>query len=247
MLKGKTALISGASRGIGRAVLEEFARQGCCVIAGVRKENAEFSEFLKKLGEECQVGAQAAYFDLANSESVKAAVRELAAQKRDIDILVNCAGVAHGGLFQMTSVSKIREVFEVNVFGQMELTQMVLKIMARKKSGCVINFASVLGVDNYAGQCAYGASKAALIRWTQTLAAELGASGVRVNAIAPGLTDTEMASLMDEKTRLKMLGHSALGRAAKPQDVARVAAFLASADAAFINGEVIRTDGGLVL
>jgi len=247
MLRGKTAIITGARRGIGRAILEEFARRNCAVFACLRAPDAEFESFASSLALECRTEIRFLYFDLSDSAAIKNAVASLAARKVRVDILVNCAGVAHGGLFQMTPVSKIREVFEINLFSQMELTQAVLKIMSRQKSGCIINFASVFGVDNYAGQSAYGASKAALIRWTQTLAAEVGVFGIRVNALAPGLTETDMASLMDEKTRAKMLEHSALKRSASPSDVAKVAAFLASDDANFINGSVIRTDGGLVL
>ena len=247
MLKGKTAIITGSNRGIGRAILEEFARQGCDVLACVRTPTTEFEGFLQKLARECGVKAELVRFDLTDSEAMKSAIRGLFTNKREIDILVNCAGTFHVGLFQMTPISKIREVFEVNLFAQMELTQLILKIMARKKSGCIINIASILGIDDYAGQCAYGSSKSALLRWTTTLAAETGNVGIRVNAIAPGLTDTDMSLLMDDKTREKAIGHSALKRIAKPENVAKVVAFLASDAAEFINGSVIRTDGGLVL
>jgi len=247
MLRGKTAIITGASRGIGRAVLEEFARCGSNIIACVRHQNEDFDDFLKKLSADFGIHADIVIFDITDCEAMKSAIRALAAQKRDIDILVNCAGVAHGGLFQMTPVSKIREIFEVNLFAQMELTQMVLKMMSRKKGGCILNFASILGLDNYGGQCAYGASKAALIKWTQTLAVETGAMDIRANVIAPGLTETDMGLMTDAKTSEKMLEHSAVGRRATPSDVAKIAAFLASDAAKFINGSVIRTDGGFVL
>ena len=160
--------------------------------------------------------------------------------------VAEAAGIAHGGLFQMTPVSKIREVFETNLFAQMEITQIVLKSMMRKKSGVIINMSSVLGLDIKEGSCAYGLSKAAVSAWTKTLACEYAAYGIRVNAIAPGLIDTDMAKLMEEKAEQEMIASSAMNRLGQPDEIAKTALFLASDDSSFINGQVIRVDGGIV-
>jgi 3-oxoacyl-[acyl-carrier protein] reductase len=161
-------------------------------------------------------------------------------------VLVNNAGVAHGGLFQMTSMDTIRQVFEVNFFSVLQLTQSVVRLMQKKKSGSIINMASVAGIDLQSGNIAYGVSKAALIAATKTLAAELGSSGIRVNAIAPGLTDTDMADSMEKEARQNMIAKTSLKRLALPTEIANVAVFLASDMSSFITGSVLCADGGSI-
>ena len=243
-LKDKNIIITGTNRGIGKAMLEEFAKNGANVWAHARKETPEFVELINRISKENNVHICPVYFDLTDYETMKIVIKNLIKSKTQIDVLVNSVGVAHGGLFQMTSIQKIKEVFEMNLFVHMEITQLVLKAMSKRKSGCIINMGSISGLDLKAGNSAYGVSKAAIMAWTKTLAAECGPNGIRVNAIAPGLTDTDMAKLMEAQAGVLMVKSSALGRLALPEEMAKVAVFLASEDASFLNGQVIRVDGG---
>lgn len=246
-LNSKTIFITGSRRGLGWAMAQEFAKNGANIIAHARTQSDEFSQRLKDLSEIYGVNVSAVYFDITDTAAMKEVLKDLIIkQKTNIDVLINNAGIAHGGLFQMTPVSKIREVFETNLFAQMEITQIVLKSMMRKKSGVIINMSSVLGLDIKEGSCAYGLSKAAVAAWTKTLACEYAAYGIRVNAIAPGLIDTDMAKLMEEKAEQEMIASSAMNRLGQPDEIAKTALFLASENASFINGQVIRVDGGIV-
>lgn len=159
---------------------------------------------------------------------------------------MNNAGVAHGGLFQMTGMSKVREVFDSNLFSMMELTQLLLRYMMRRRHASIINFGSVLGLDMPVGSCAYGLSKAAVMAFTRTLAAECGHLRIRVNAVAPGLVDTEMADQMESKAEEAMIAQCAMKRRAKPEEIAKMVVFLASEESSFVNGQIIRIDGGKV-
>lgn len=244
MLKGKTALITGANRGIGKAVVEEFARCGTHVIAHARGDTPEFRDWCAGLADDYQVSVMPVFFDMTDSEGMKQAVRDLISTKVPVSILVNNAGIAHGGLFQMTSMATIRKVFDVNLFAQMELTQFLLRPMAREGKGSIINMGSVLGLDMPLGSCAYGLSKAAFMAFTHTLAAECAPLGIRVNALAPSLVDTDMANLMEERAEKDMMEQCAMGRRAFPQEIARTVTFLASESSSYINGQIIRIDGG---
>ena len=197
-LAGKTVFITGTNRGLGKAFVETFAANGANVIAHARKETSEFREFLNDAAQKNGVTITPVFFDMTDSAAMKDAVRSIVVAKTPVNILVNSAGVAHGGLFQMTSMEKIREVFAVNLFAHMELTQLLLRYMMRFSGGSIVNIASISGIDLKKGNCAYGVSKAALIAFTKTLAAEVASSGLRVNAVCPGLTNTDMASLMEE-------------------------------------------------
>lgn len=244
MLKGKTAFITGTNRGIGKTLAVEFSRNGANIIAHARRETPEFMQMCAALAKEYGVSVSPLFFDMTDSSAMKEAVRGLVSAKTSVDVLVNNAGVAHGGLFQMTSMTKIREIFDVNLFSQMELTQLVLRIMVRRKSGSIINMGSVLGLDLPQGSCAYGLSKAGIMAFTQTLAAECGPLGVRVNAVAPGLVDTEMADLMESRAEEVMMSRCAMKRRASPEEVAQTVVYLASDASSFVNGQTIRVDGG---
>ena len=151
MLKGKTALITGTNRGIGKALAVEFAKNGANVIAHARRETPEFVQMCADLAKEHGVSVTPLFFDMTDSDAMKTAVRNLVSAKTPIDVLVNNAGVAHGGLFQMTSMAKIREIFDVNLFSQMELTQLVLRVMVRRKGGSIVN----MGVKDEDGNVCY--------------------------------------------------------------------------------------------
>lgn len=244
MLNGKTVLITGASRGIGKAMAEEFAACGASIIAHARHDTAQFQEWCNALTLRHNTTVTPVFFDMTDSEGMKSAVRRLISAKISVNVLVNNAGVAHGGLFQMTSMAIIRNIFDVNLFSQMELTQLLLRPMARQGGGSIINMGSMLGLDMPKGSCAYGLSKAALMNFTCTLAAECAPLGIRVNALAPGLVDTDMANLMEENAEKTMIAQCAMARRASPQEIARAALFLASESSSYINGQVIRINGG---
>jgi len=244
MLKGKTALITGSNRGIGRALIEAFAKDGADILAHARAGSSGFVHDMQRVATLYGVNVRPIFFDLLDVTSMKSAIRAVVTAGIPIDILINNAGVAHGGLFQMTPINEIRRVFEVNFFSQLELTQIISRIMCRQKSGSIVNIATIAGLDLQIGNVAYGVSKAALMAATKTLASELAHFNVRVNAVAPGLTDTEMAKLMDNKAEKAMVNRSAMKRMARVEEIADVALFLASDRASFINGQVLRVDGG---
>lgn len=241
----KCALVTGSNRGIGNAILRALAQAGYQVIAHARKETPEFADTIRAVASETGSTIRPVYFDMTDTETMKKEIKAILKQKNQIDILVNNAGVAHGSLFQMTSMQTVRDVFDVNFFSYLELTQLLLRPMVKRGNGCIINLASVSGMDSKAGNCAYGTSKAAVIAWTRTLAAEVGKLGVRVNAIAPSLADTDMAKQIEEQAGIDMLRDSAMNRLATPEEIANVALFLASGKASFVNGQVIRVDGGI--
>jgi len=198
------------------------------------------------LAEQHQVWIKPVYFDLTSQSAIKEGFQAIYREKLPIDILVNNAGRCHSALFRLTTSTTVRELFEVNVFALMELTQYVLKVMSRQRSGSIVNLASIAATDPAPTNCIYGDTKAAVIAFTQNLATELGGEGIRVNAIAPGATDTELLAVYgtSEAAITRLLGNCALGRYARPSEIAEVALFLAADRSSFINGQVIRADGG---
>jgi len=245
LLQNKTAIITGSNRGIGKAVLETFAENGADIFACVRKESDEYSGVTARLAGKTGVSITPVYFDLAESEQVKAGIKTILSAKKQIDILVNNAGVASGSFFQMTSLKDLKQVFEINFFSQVLFTQGISRYMSRFKSGSIINIASTAGLIGDAGMTSYGSSKAALMFATKTMATELGEMNIRVNAIAPSITKTDMFDQMEEKARSKLIDASALKRPAEAVEVANVALFLASDLSSYVTGQVLRVDGGL--
>lgn len=237
-------MITGANRGIGRAMAEAFAQAGASLIVHSRCQTSAFAEDMSALATQYGVTVERVTFDMTDTPAMKAAINAALPPGRKINVLVNNAGIAHGGLFQMTPVSVVRSVFDVNFFAQLELTQLMIRRMSRQKSGAIVNIGSIAGLDLAAGNVAYGVSKAALMAFTQTLAAEVGSMGVRVNAVAPGLVDTEMATQMEKKAGTEMIQSSAMKRLATVKEIAQVVLFLASDAASFVNGQVIPVNGG---
>ena len=242
---GKTTLITGSNGDIGRELLRSFASQGSDIVACQRVATESSEEFLSNLINKYGVAITPLYFDLASDDEIKSAMLKLHKGKITIDILVNNAGIAHGSLLEMTSIAKLKEIFQINFFSQVLLTQLVVKSMRRKKSGSIINIGSIAGIDGFSGYTAYGSSKAALLHLTKVLAKELASAGIRVNAIAPGLVDTKMAQLMEQKAKYEMVAKSYFSRLATSEEIATAAIFLASSDASFINGQILRVDGGM--
>ena len=244
-LSDKTALITGCNRGIGKAIAEKFASEGANLICAIRKENPAFKEETDKWISQYGINVDFVYFDLTDEDCMKAVFKELQKEKRTIDILVNNAGIPAGGFLLMTSLTKVKEVMQVNFFSQILITQQVAKMMMKQKRGAIVNMSSVTAMDNQGGWTAYGSSKGAFLSFTRTAARELASFGIRVNAVAPGLIDTEMGGEMDEKYQAEMLSRSDLGRKGTPEEVANVVCFLASDEATYITGQVIRVDGGM--
>lgn len=244
-LTGKTALITGCNRGIGKAMAEKFASEGANLICAIRKENSEFKAETDTWAVKYGINIDFVYFDLTDEDAIKAAFKELNKEKRTIDILVNNAGIPAGGFLLMTSLTKVKEVMQVNFFSQILITQQVAKMMMKQKHGAIVNMSSVTAMDNQGGWTAYGSSKGAFLSFTRTAARELASFGIRVNAVAPGLIDTEMGGEMDEKYQAEMLSRSDLGRKGTPEEVANVVCFLASDEASYITGQIIRIDGGM--
>ena len=244
-LTGKTALITGCKRGIGKAMAEKFASEGANLICAIRKENPVFKTETDDWAAKYGVKIDFVFFDLTDEEGIKAAFKGLTKEKRTIDILVNNAGIPAGGFLLMTSLAKSKEVMQVNFFSQILMTQQVAKMMMKQKHGAIVNMSSVTALDNQGGWTAYGSSKGAMISFTRTAARELASFGIRVNAVAPGLIDTQMGGEMDEKYQADMINRADLGRKGTPEEVANLVCFLASDEASYITGQIIRIDGGM--
>ncbi|WP_274950340.1 SDR family NAD(P)-dependent oxidoreductase [Bacteroides cutis] len=245
MLRGKNAIITGARSGIGFATLQLFAQKRVNCWAIVHRDDTEFEEQIQLLQEQNNIWIKRVYIDLSESESIKTGIKEIIKEKRSIDILVNAAGiVSPDRLFSMTNMLDIRKVMDVNFFSILETIQLVSRVMLRQRSGSIINVASVAADCEDTSQLEYAASKAALVCATKKLAREMGAVGIRVNAVSPGLTDTKMAQEIEDKTMSKINSGLTLRRLGRPEEIAKTIAFLASDDSSFINGENVKVDGG---
>ena len=244
-LKNKTVLITGCNRGIGKAMLIAFAEAGARVIACTRNEDDTFTEFCRRLSE--RTGNEIIYyhFDLADEDSIKSFISNFYKTKQRVDVLVNNAGVVTKGILQMTPIQKIKDVFQINFFAHVQLTQGISKLMMRQKSGVILNMASIGGIDAYPAYVSYGCSKAAMIYFTRTMAQELAPYGIRVNALAPSMVKTDMQTEMGEEANEEIMRRTALKRNAEPEEIAKLALFLASDDSSFITGQIYRIDGGL--
>jgi len=246
LLKDKSAIITGCNRGIGKSILEVFAKNGANVWACIRTQNNEFDVFIDDLMKTYQVQITPVYFDLSDYEQIKSGVKTIMSEKKKIDILVNNAGITYNALFQMTSMDKLEEVFKINYFSQVLLTQYIVKLMVRQNSGSIVNIASSAAIDANPGRSAYGASKAAIICTSKAMAAELGEKGVRVNVVAPGITNTDMvAESMSDEVIEETISQTNLKRIGIPTDIAEAVLFLASDMSSYMTGQVIRVDGGL--
>ncbi|MDR2457736.1 MAG: SDR family oxidoreductase, partial [Clostridiales Family XIII bacterium] len=245
LLGNKTALITGIRGGIGRAILELFAENGANIYALLRSEDESFALYAAEIASKNNVFIKPVFADIRNEMEIKAAVSNIVKEKIPIDILVNSAGViSKHSSFMMTKIETMKEVFDVNFFGTIFLTQLISRYMIRNKSGVIINIASISGIDVDKSQLEYACSKAALIMATRKLADELFKNGIRVNAIAPGLTDTAMIKGLTEESLKYELGKTIMNRIMEPKEIAEVALFLASEKSSSMTGRTLRTDGG---
>jgi len=245
MLKGKNILITGTNRGIGKAILEECASCGASCWAHARKDTSEFRTFCCNLAAKYGVEIRPVFFDLTHQDAIKKAVIDIRASKLPVDALINNAGIMYNASFLMSSQKALREVYEVNFFATFILTQYIAKLMSLEKHGNIVTVSSMGALDGNPGKAIYGSAKAALITMSRVIANELGAFGIRSNCIAPGVIDTDILAAMPETDILKAVDFTPMKRLGLPKEVAAVAAFLASDKSSFINGQVIRIDGGL--
>ena len=244
-LEGKIALVTGAARGIGRAVCLEFARRGADVVAAGRQLATceETAEAVRSLGRR----AAAVEMDVADAAAVQRGAEVATAAFGRIDILVNNAGLTRDTLLMRMSDEDWDAVLDTNLKGAFLLTRAVVRGMMRQRSGAIVNVSSIVGLTGQAGQCNYAASKGGLIAFTKSAARELAGRGIRVNAIAPGFIQTRMTDALPEAVRTQMVSLVPLGRPGLPEDVARAAAFLASDDASYVTGQVLGVNGGMLM
>lgn len=246
ILEGKVALVTGASRGIGREIALELAREGASVAvnyAGSEAKALELVDEIKSMGTEA-IAIQA---DVSNSESVNEMVKQTIEQFGKLDILVNNAGITKDNLLMRMKESEWDDVININLKGVFLCTKAVTRQMMKQRSGRIINISSIVGVSGNPGQANYVAAKSGVIGLTKTSAKELSSRGITVNAIAPGFITTDMTDKLNEEVKSEMLKQIPLSRFGEPKDIARAAVFLSSNDSNYITGQTLHIDGGMVM
>lgn len=243
---GKTAFVTGGSRGIGRAVVRRLAAEGYAVGINYLHSREQAEALAAELREQ-GVGALAVQADVADREAVTAAIRTVEAALGPVTALVNNAGIAQNDLFQDTPEELWRRMFAVHADGAFHTIQAVLPHMLHEKAGGIVNVSSIWGLRGASCEVAYAASKAAVIGLTRSLAMELAPSHIRVNCVAPGVIATDMVKGLGEETMASLADQTPAGRLGTPEDVAKAVAFLLREDADFITGQVLTVDGGFIL
>jgi 3-oxoacyl-[acyl-carrier protein] reductase len=236
-LQGKTALVTGGSRGIGRAIALELARAGAEVVVGYNAGGEE----AEAVAGEAEGACRPVQADISDPEQAKRLVEEAG----DLDILVNNAGLTRDGLLARMPDADWRDVLETNLSAVFYTCRAAVRGMMKKRAGAIVNVSSIVGLHGNWGQTNYGASKAGIIGFTKSLARELGSRNVRANVVAPGYVNTRLTNVLPGEAQQAMLANTPLGRLGDPEDVAGAVRFLCSDEAAFITGEVLLVDGGL--
>ena len=246
LLKNKTAVVTGCNRGIGKKILEVFSANGATVFACVRNISKEFKSNINEIEQNTKNKIIPIQFDLSNESQIKEATNSILSSNKSIDILVNNAAMIHTAIFQMTSIKKLKEVFEIDFFSQTNFTQYILKSMVKNKKGSILYISSSSALDGNEGRSAYSSAKSAIITQSKVLSRELGVHNIRVNTIAPGLTDTDMMKKNTTQETIKdVLSRVSLRRIATTEEIANTALFLSSDLSSYITGQVIRVDGGM--
>lgn len=245
-LLDKTAIITGGSRGIGKAIALKLAKKGANIVVNYTSNSSKAEEAvneIKKMGRE----AMAVKADVSNPDDVKNLIKETEKKFSSIDILINNAGITRDTLLIRMKEDDWDKVMSVNLKGTFLCTKLVGKKMMKQRSGNIVNIASVVGIIGNAGQANYSASKAGIIGFTKSTAKELSSRGINVNAVAPGFIETEMTKKLSEEVVENYSKNIPLGKMGKPEDVANVVSFLCSEEASYITGQVINVDGGMVM
>ena len=242
----KTAFVTGASRGIGRAIARQLALDGYCVGVNYLKEDEKANSLVNELR---AMGHEAfpVQADVSDAAAVTAAIRMVEREFSPIDLLVNNAGISQQDLFQYTDAALWRRLFAVNVDGAYNTIQAVLPDMIARQSGCIVNISSMWGLRGASCEVGYSATKAAIIGLTRSLAMELAPSGIRVNCVAPGVIHTDMVDKLGQETIDALREQTPIGRLGTPEDIAHAVSFFASGGASFITGQVLNVDGGMVI
>jgi 3-oxoacyl-[acyl-carrier protein] reductase len=234
-LEGRTALVTGGSRGIGRAIAVELSKAGASVVLGYRSGVEEADAVAK------EIGGRAVQADVSNPDEARSLVEEAG----DLDILVNNAGVTRDGVLARMTDDDWRSVIDTNLSGVFYTCRAVSRGMMKRRAGSIVNVSSIVGLRGNWGQTNYAASKAGIIGFTKSLARELGSRGVRANVVAPGYINTRLTDVLPEEAQNAMLANTPLGKLGDPEDVAGAVRFLCSDEASFITGDVLLVDGGL--
>ena len=245
-LSGQTALVTGGSRGIGRAIVETLARAGAKVAFTYRSSTDEAEALVQALAAD-GTEAMAIRSDAGDVSDAESVVKRITEAWGRLDVLVNNAGITRDRLMLRMSEDDWDSVIDTNLKSVFGYSKAAYMVMMRQKSGRIVNMSSIVGVTGNAGQTNYGASKAGIIGFSKSLARELGSRGVTVNVVAPGYVETDMTSAMPDSAREAMLGGVPLGRSAQPSEIASAVLFLASPAAAYITGHVLVVDGGLAM
>lgn len=245
-LTGKTAIVTGGSRGIGRAIALCLAEEGAKVAVIYAGNTAAAEETLQAITEK---GGQAISIqcDVANEDAVNAMVKQVKEQFGSVDILVNNAGITRDGLLMRMKTADWQAVLDTNLTGTFFCTKAVTKIMMKQRSGAIVNLTSVVGLTGNAGQANYAAAKSGIIGFTKSVAKELASRGIRANAVAPGCIDTDMTAVLSDAVKEEMIKTIPLGRVAQPEEVAKAVLFLVSDCASYITGQVLNVDGGMIM
>lgn len=245
-LTGKTAIVTGGSRGIGRAIALRLAEEGANVAVIYAGNTAAAEETQKAIAAQ---GGQsiAIQCDVANEEAVTAMVKQVKEQFGSVDILVNNAGITRDGLLMRMKTADWQAVLDTNLTGTFFCTKAVTKLMMKQRSGVIVNLTSVVGLTGNAGQANYAAAKSGIIGFTKSVAKELASRGIRANAVAPGYIDTDMTAVLSDTVKEEMIKAIPMGRIAQPQEVANAVLFLVSDCSSYITGQVLNVDGGVVM
>ena len=244
--ENQVAVVTGAGRGIGHAIAVRFAKDGARV-ASVSRTEANAQKTADEINAARADAAKAYAVDVADQAAVQKAAGQIFDDFGRVDILVNNAGVTRDGLSMRMSMEDWDTVLNTNLKGAFNFIQAVMRPMIKQRSGRIINISSIAGLIGNAGQANYAASKAGLIGLTKTLARELASRGITVNAVAPGLIETDMTTVLSDEIRQNILKNVPLGKLGEPEDIAGAVAYLASAEAKYITGQVLTVDGGMVM